>query len=94
MAAGEYVSMASQREMYEREISLEAQELDEKPKEKREELHPVCQAKGLEPAGTGRASQTASWPIGKWRSTRSLTRDWALTRPSSARRCRPPSRAS
>ena len=26
MAAGEYVSMASQREMYEREISLEVEE--------------------------------------------------------------------
>jgi hypothetical protein len=33
MAAGEYVSMASQRAMYQREISLEAQELQEKPGE-------------------------------------------------------------
>jgi VIT1/CCC1 family predicted Fe2+/Mn2+ transporter len=31
MAAGEYVSMASQREMYQCEITLEAQELEEKP---------------------------------------------------------------
>ena len=47
MAAGEYVSMASQREMYEREISLEAQELAEKPEEEREELVLLYRAKGL-----------------------------------------------
>jgi vacuolar iron transporter family protein len=48
MAAGEYVSMASQREMYEREISLEAQELKEKPTEKRDKLVLLYEAKGLE----------------------------------------------
>jgi VIT1/CCC1 family predicted Fe2+/Mn2+ transporter len=47
MAAGEYVSMASQREMYEREISLEAQELEEKPEEERDELALLYRAKGL-----------------------------------------------
>ena len=47
MAAGEYVSMASQREMYQREISLEAQELEEKPEEEREELVLLYRAKGL-----------------------------------------------
>jgi VIT1/CCC1 family predicted Fe2+/Mn2+ transporter len=47
MAAGEYVSMASQREMYEREISLEAQELQEKPEEERDELVLLYRAKGL-----------------------------------------------
>lgn len=49
MAAGEYVSMASQREMFEREIALEAAELDEKPEEEREELALLYQAKGLAP---------------------------------------------
>jgi VIT1/CCC1 family predicted Fe2+/Mn2+ transporter len=48
MAAGEYVSMASQREMYEREISLEAQELEEKPEEERDELALLYRAKGLD----------------------------------------------
>jgi VIT1/CCC1 family predicted Fe2+/Mn2+ transporter len=48
MAAGEYVSMASQREMYEREISLEAQELAEKSEEEREELALLYRAKGLD----------------------------------------------
>jgi len=47
MAAREYVSMASQREMYQREISLEAQELEEKPEEEREELVLLYRAKGL-----------------------------------------------
>jgi VIT1/CCC1 family predicted Fe2+/Mn2+ transporter len=47
MAAGEYVSMASQREMYEREISLEATELEEKPQEERDELVLLYRAKGL-----------------------------------------------
>jgi VIT1/CCC1 family predicted Fe2+/Mn2+ transporter len=47
MAAGEYVSMASQREMYQREISLEAAELEEKPDEEREELALLYRAKGL-----------------------------------------------
>jgi hypothetical protein len=37
MAAGEYVSMASQRETYQREIALEAAELEEKPDEERDE---------------------------------------------------------
>src|SRR5260370_7481368 len=47
MAAGEYVSMASQREMYQREISLEATELDENPREERDELVLLYRAKGL-----------------------------------------------
>ena len=47
MAAGEYVSMSGQREMFEREISLEAQELDEKPEEELEELVLLYRAKGL-----------------------------------------------
>jgi vacuolar iron transporter family protein len=47
MAAGEYVSMSSQREMYEREISLEARELDENPEEERAELVLLYRAKGL-----------------------------------------------
>lgn len=47
MAAGEYVSVASQREMYEREIALEARELEEKPEEERDELVLLYRAKGL-----------------------------------------------
>jgi VIT1/CCC1 family predicted Fe2+/Mn2+ transporter len=47
MAAGEYISMSSQREMYQREISLERAELEEKPDEERAELTLIYRAKGL-----------------------------------------------
>jgi vacuolar iron transporter family protein len=47
MAAGEYVSMSGQREMFEREIALEAAELQEKPEEELEELVLIYRAKGL-----------------------------------------------
>jgi VIT1/CCC1 family predicted Fe2+/Mn2+ transporter len=50
MAAGEYVSMSSQREMYEREIALESEELTEHPAEEREELVLLYRAKGLDRA--------------------------------------------
>ena len=54
MAAGEYVSMSGQREMYQREISLEATELKEKPEEERAELVLLYRAKGLNRADAGR----------------------------------------
>ena len=47
MAAGEYVSMSSQREMYQREIALEQSELEEKPEEEHAELVLIYRAKGL-----------------------------------------------
>ena len=47
MAAGEYVSMAGQREMFQREIALERAELEEKPEEELEELVLIYRAKGL-----------------------------------------------
>ena len=47
MAAGEYVSMAGQREMFQREIALERRELEEKPEEELEELVLIYRAKGL-----------------------------------------------
>jgi vacuolar iron transporter family protein len=47
MAAGEYVSMASQREAFEREIGLEKTELEENPEEERQELVLLYRAKGL-----------------------------------------------
>jgi VIT1/CCC1 family predicted Fe2+/Mn2+ transporter len=56
MAAGEYVSMASQREMYEREIALEARELEERPEDKRNKLVRLYQAKGLERADAKRVA--------------------------------------
>jgi VIT1/CCC1 family predicted Fe2+/Mn2+ transporter len=47
MAAGEYVSVRSQREMYEYQIGLEQEELDHYPEEEAEELALIYQARGL-----------------------------------------------
>jgi vacuolar iron transporter family protein len=48
MAAGEYVSVRSQREMYEYQIGLERAELAEYPEEEAEELALIYQARGVE----------------------------------------------
>jgi VIT1/CCC1 family predicted Fe2+/Mn2+ transporter len=48
MAAGEYVSMRSQRELFEYQIGLERAELDEYPEEEGEELALIYAARGLE----------------------------------------------
>ena len=47
MAAGEYVSMRTQRDVYEFELEKEAEELREWPEEEEEELVLIYQAKGL-----------------------------------------------
>jgi VIT1/CCC1 family predicted Fe2+/Mn2+ transporter len=47
MAAGEYVSMRSQREMYEHQIALEKAELDAYPEEEAEELALIFEARGV-----------------------------------------------
>ncbi len=47
MAAGEYVSMRSQREFHEYQIALEREELDQYPGEEAAELALIYQAKGV-----------------------------------------------
>jgi VIT1/CCC1 family predicted Fe2+/Mn2+ transporter len=47
MAAGEYVSMRAQREVFEQQIAMEKQELEMSPKEEEEELALIYQAKGI-----------------------------------------------
>jgi VIT1/CCC1 family predicted Fe2+/Mn2+ transporter len=49
MAAGEYVSVRSQREFYEYQIALEREELDQYPQEEAAELALIYQAKGVAP---------------------------------------------
>ena len=49
MAAGEYVSVRSQREMYEYQIGLEREELDQYPEEEANELALVYAARGMTP---------------------------------------------
>jgi VIT1/CCC1 family predicted Fe2+/Mn2+ transporter len=50
MASGEWVSVRSQRELYENELRIEEQELAAFPEEEREELELIYQAKGVDPA--------------------------------------------
>ena len=47
MAAGEYISMQSQRELYERQIALERAELEAMPQEEEAELAAVYRSKGF-----------------------------------------------
>jgi len=47
MAAGEYVSITAQREVFEQQIAMEKQELEMSPKEEEEELSLIYQAKGV-----------------------------------------------
>ncbi len=47
MAAGEYISMQSQRELFERQIDLERAELEAMPEEEEAELAAVYRAKGF-----------------------------------------------
>jgi VIT1/CCC1 family predicted Fe2+/Mn2+ transporter len=49
MASGEYVSVRSQRDMYEHQIGLERAEIEMWPEEEEEELFYLYQAKGLTP---------------------------------------------
>jgi VIT1/CCC1 family predicted Fe2+/Mn2+ transporter/rubrerythrin len=49
MAAGEYISMQSQRELFERQIALERAELEAMPEEEEAELAAAYRAKGFPP---------------------------------------------
>lgn len=63
MAAGEYVSVKSQRELYEQQIALEEQELEVSPLEERDELALIYQAKGIpEPQALALADHIISDP--------------------------------
>ncbi|MFM8349824.1 MAG: VIT1/CCC1 transporter family protein [Actinomycetales bacterium] len=63
MAAGEYVSVASQRDLFRREIELERAELQAKPDEERKELELIYRAKGLSPeVAAASASQIMADP--------------------------------
>ncbi|MBA2701126.1 MAG: VIT1/CCC1 transporter family protein [Chloroflexi bacterium] len=49
MAAGEYISMQSQRELFERQIELERAEMEAMPEEEEAELAAAYRAKGFRP---------------------------------------------
>lgn len=48
MGAGEYISMANQREAFEREIQFEREEIELHPEDEQRELELIYQAKGLD----------------------------------------------
>ncbi|MFB3852620.1 MAG: demethoxyubiquinone hydroxylase family protein [Vicinamibacterales bacterium] len=48
MAMGEWLSVQSSRELYERQIEVERDEIEERPEEEAEELSLIYQAKGLD----------------------------------------------
>ncbi len=58
MAAGEYVSVRSQREFYEYQITLEREELNQYPQEEAAELALIYQAKGVDPATARQLADT------------------------------------
>jgi len=58
MAAGEYVSVRSQREMFEYQIGLERDELEEYPDEEAAELALIYAAKGMDAAEARRLADT------------------------------------
>ena len=58
MAAGEYVSVRSQREMFEYQIGLERDELDQYPDEEAAELALIYVAKGMQPEEARRVADT------------------------------------
>ncbi|MCC6531462.1 MAG: VIT1/CCC1 transporter family protein [Burkholderiales bacterium] len=58
MAAGEYVSVRSQREMYEYQIGLERDELEHYPDAEAEELALIYQARGLNQADAERMAKS------------------------------------
>jgi VIT1/CCC1 family predicted Fe2+/Mn2+ transporter len=58
MAAGEYVSMRSQREMFERQIAVERDELAQYPVEEAAELALIYEARGLPKQDAERVART------------------------------------
>jgi vacuolar iron transporter family protein len=54
MAAGEYISMQSQRELFERQIAIEREEMRVMPEEEQAELAAIFRRKGIEQADAER----------------------------------------
>lgn len=57
MGAGEYVSVASQRDVFRREIALERAELRDRPQEEQRELELLYRAKGLDKTTARQAAE-------------------------------------
>ena len=93
MAAGEYVSVRSQRELFEHQIGLERDELKQYPEAEAQELALIYAAKGLPQARSDQAREADRRRSRSTRSTRWRARSWASipaswARPSARRRAR------
>jgi vacuolar iron transporter family protein len=73
MAMGEYVSVQSSRELAQRQIAVEADELDEVPEEEEQELALIYEAKGLAPEEA--ASVAAGMMSNRSKALDTLTRE-------------------
>jgi VIT1/CCC1 family predicted Fe2+/Mn2+ transporter len=60
MAAGEYTSVASQRELVEAELDVERRELRKHPQDEERELALLYEARGVEPALAGEVARQLS----------------------------------
>ena len=90
MAAGEYTSVASQRELVEAELDVERLELRRNPEDELRELAALYVSRGCG-AGAGRRGRPAAvraTPSRRWRYT--PARSWASTRRTCPRRWSPP----
>jgi VIT1/CCC1 family predicted Fe2+/Mn2+ transporter len=58
MAAGEYISVRSQREFHEHQMAVEREELDQYPQEEAAELALIYAAKGIDPAQARQMADT------------------------------------
>ena len=67
MAMGEWISVQTSRELYERELRVETEELAAVPGEETDELTALYESRGLEPTGA-RRWRRASSRTGRWRS--------------------------
>ena len=76
MAAGEYVSVRSQREFYEYQIALEREELAEYPDAEAEELALIYNARGLEMDEARRISAVHACRVPTMLSTSSRAKSW------------------
>ncbi len=68
MGAGEYISMANQREAYERELDFEREEIESHPEDEQRELQLIYEAKGVD-------AETAAAMAGQVMSDRDVALD-------------------
>ena len=83
MASGEWISIRSQRELYENELRIEQEELRAFPEEERDELEMIYRAKGHRARGRACARRHDHEP--QRRRARHARTGGARTRPADAR---------